>query len=186
VYEQLAPLRERGWLTHWNGTNRVNRPITVVGSGNTPFELLIANETYRDIFFDAPLEALVDPSDAHPASVSANNSVAGKARVFKYNPSNSHFASVKFEEAVGMLWNGELSRAQIGILRTQSKQARMRGLIPRYWGTPRWPRGLRDQIWTVLVKEDIGLLNVDDLRAVRKGHWGFWPQGGGRQHKLGR
>ena len=60
--QQLEPLRERGYLTHYNGTAVITRPITIVGTGNAPFNLLTRNESYRDIFFDAPLEAMADTS----------------------------------------------------------------------------------------------------------------------------
>ncbi|RAL14927.1 uncharacterized protein BO97DRAFT_339792 [Aspergillus homomorphus CBS 101889] len=60
VVTQLAPLRERGYLTYFNGTDVVPGPITVVGTGNTPFDLVTANTTYRDIFFDAPLNVLAE------------------------------------------------------------------------------------------------------------------------------
>ncbi|EXJ76960.1 hypothetical protein A1O3_10117 [Capronia epimyces CBS 606.96] len=64
--DELGPLRERGYLTHFNGSTVVRRPVTVVGSGNAPFDLLIQNDTYRDVFFDAPLEALADTSSLWP------------------------------------------------------------------------------------------------------------------------
>ncbi|KAJ6069075.1 hypothetical protein N7499_010962 [Penicillium canescens] len=65
VVEQLAPLRERGYLTHFNGEEIVPGPITVVGTGNAPFNLIDADPSYRDIFFDAPLDKLVDfPEDS--------------------------------------------------------------------------------------------------------------------------
>lgn len=57
---QLAPLRDRGYLTYFNGTDVVPGPIIVVGTGNAPFELLTANSTYRDVFFDAPLDELAE------------------------------------------------------------------------------------------------------------------------------
>ncbi|EKG10880.1 hypothetical protein MPH_11882 [Macrophomina phaseolina MS6] len=162
LYEALTPLRERGWLSHWNGTHRIPRPITVVGTGATPYDLVVANQTHRDIFLDAPLANLMDPSDVETI------------RKFKYNPSNSHFASAPLVKAIGDA-KGLLSSEQRATLREQIRNARARGLIPRYWGTPRWPRGFRNQIWEILLNEDVGILNVDDLRAVRKGHWGFWP-----------
>jgi len=170
LYNQLQPLRERGWLTYWNGIDRVQRPITVVASGAADSDILIANQTYRDIFYDAPLDDLEDESD--------REAILGDLQTFKYNPSNSHLASVKFQEAIGPLRHLRLSDAQIQRLQRQIRNARERQLIPRYWGTPRWPRGLRDVIWNLLVQEEVGLLNVDDLRAVRKGQWGLWPQGG--------
>lgn len=162
VHAHLQPLRSGGWLSHWNGSARVDRPLTVVASGNAPFAALTANATHRDVFFDAPLAALADPSDSAPA----------------YDPSNSHLASARFGEAVGPLRGGRLSAWQVRALQGQILAAKQRGLVPRYWGTPRWPRSLRDEIWALLVREETGLLSVDDLRAVRKGHWGLWPQDG--------
>jgi hypothetical protein len=154
VLEQLSPLRDRGWLTSWNGETRTMRPVTVVGTGNTPFEMLTSNTTYRDIFFDAPLEALDD----------------------KYNPTNSFYASSSLSRAVGPLFQFALSDPQTKLVGKQVRQARDHGLVPRYWGTPRWPRGLRDEIWGLLLKEGVGVLNVDDLRTARKGIWGLWSQ----------
>ncbi|RAH49821.1 uncharacterized protein BO95DRAFT_353632 [Aspergillus brunneoviolaceus CBS 621.78] len=60
VAAQLTPLRERGYLTYFNGTALIPGPLTVVGTGNTPFSLVTANTTYRDIFFDAPLNLLTE------------------------------------------------------------------------------------------------------------------------------
>jgi hypothetical protein len=58
VLRQLEPLRERGWLTYVEAGIVHDRPITVVGTGNTPFDVLTANSSYRDAFFDAPLETM--------------------------------------------------------------------------------------------------------------------------------
>ncbi|KAF2496599.1 hypothetical protein BU16DRAFT_483722 [Lophium mytilinum] len=178
VQEQLVPLRDRGWLTTWNGTARTHGLVTIVATGNAPFDLLTANRTYRDIFYDAPLDALEDASDREPQPGDPHGfSPYG----FKYNPSNSHLASAPFIRALGVnkvtfsaphIWGPALSEAQALIIRQQISNARARGLVPRYWGTPRWPRALRDRVWEVLYDEGIGLLNVDDLRAARKGHWG--------------
>lgn len=71
LQSQLSPLREQGYLTYFNGTDIVERPVTVVGTGEAPFEWLTANKTYREVFFDAPLAALADhsflwPNPNHP------------------------------------------------------------------------------------------------------------------------
>jgi len=60
VVNQLSPLREKGYLTYYDGEKTVPRAITVVGTGNTLFDLVVQNTTYRDIFFDAPLDAMWD------------------------------------------------------------------------------------------------------------------------------
>ncbi|KAI4725100.1 hypothetical protein E4T49_07152 [Aureobasidium sp. EXF-10728] len=182
--EQLQSLRNDKWLTHWNGTHRVERPITIVASGQAPFELIAANDTYRDIFFDAPLNALA--SDGDPAAPTAapgvpaihdspTNPGPGLLR-YKYNPRNSWYASSNFRAAGGIRSVFEITAPQIENLADHIRMAEARGLVPRYWGTPRWPRALRDQIWEVLLQEGVGILNVDDLRAARKGSWGHWDK----------
>lgn len=40
LIDQLVPLRERGYLTHFDGSEIVQKPITVVGTGNAPFDFL--------------------------------------------------------------------------------------------------------------------------------------------------
>lgn len=58
VSEQLEPLRQRQYLTYFNGTSVVEGPVTVVVTGNAPFNRVVENSRYRDMFFDAPLEVL--------------------------------------------------------------------------------------------------------------------------------
>jgi len=63
---QLTPLREKSYLTYFNGTAIIEKPITIVGTGDAPFDLLTANSTYRDVFYDAPLEDMADLSSWWP------------------------------------------------------------------------------------------------------------------------
>lgn len=153
VVEQLQPLRERGWLTHVaNGTIH-ERAVTVVGTGNTPFELLTANDTYRDYFFDAPLDRL---SSEAP-----------------YDATNSYFASVSFGSTIGSAWMGKMSREQIRRIRQQVKQAHARGLKVRYWDTPEWPVSTRNRIWELLVREGVDFLNADNVKAAARRGWDY-------------
>jgi hypothetical protein len=66
VLKQLEPLRERGWLSFVENDVLHTRPITVVGTGNTPFNVLTQNSTYRDAFFDAPLDQMWTPRHTTP------------------------------------------------------------------------------------------------------------------------
>ncbi|KAM3066677.1 Altered inheritance of mitochondria protein 6 [Clarireedia jacksonii] len=66
VLKQLEPLRERGWLSFVENDTLHTRPITVVGTGNTPFNVLTQNATYRDAFFDAPLDQMWTPRHTTP------------------------------------------------------------------------------------------------------------------------
>ncbi|KAH7305728.1 hypothetical protein BKA65DRAFT_415569 [Rhexocercosporidium sp. MPI-PUGE-AT-0058] len=70
ILKQLEPLRERGWLSFVENDVVHTRPITVVGTGNTRFDILTANTTYRDAFFDAPLDTMWEPR--HSTSPSQN------------------------------------------------------------------------------------------------------------------
>ena len=165
VLEHLEPLRSRGWLTHFNGTAVVPGLITIVGTGNMPFDLLVANVTYRDIFYDAPLEELWsdnNPSQYHERLLKAQ----------PYNSENSYYASVSFKEEIGGLWHGMLTPQQVLKIRGQVKGAELIGLKARYWATPAWPVGRRDHVWDVLMREGVGSLNVDDLEAAKDRNWG--------------
>ncbi|KAH7377471.1 PLC-like phosphodiesterase [Cadophora sp. MPI-SDFR-AT-0126] len=74
VLKQLEPLRERGWLTSVEGETVHRRAVTVVGTGNTRFDVLTANETYRDVFFDAPLDTMWEPTHSTLSLPGAGNS----------------------------------------------------------------------------------------------------------------
>ncbi|CAI7622767.1 unnamed protein product [Penicillium crustosum] len=163
LLEQLNPLREKGYLTHFNGSDVVYGPITVVASGDAPFHMIVENSTYRDVFYDAPLGNLTFPADI----------TAGYNRPMDstYNPSNSYYASTDFRKAIGPLYLGRLSDAQLAILRSQIHTAHELGLKVRYWGTPTWPVGLRNHVWNVLVHEGVDMLNTDDLRGATKQDW---------------
>lgn len=192
VYNALSDLRSGNWLTHWNGTARIERQLTIVISGNVPFEQINANNTYRDMFADAPLGNLVDPAD-RPLPSSTAQSTEDKEQEdaprtitdlpaiidpttlgYKYNPSNSYYASMDIKGVAGIISQFSITTGNIATLKRQIQEARTRGLVPRYWGAPRWPRNFRDYTWSLLMENEIGVLNVDDLRAARKGNWGRW------------
>ena len=166
VLSHLEPLRSRGYLTHFNGSAVVPGLITVVGTGNTPFDLLTANTTYRDIFYDAPLQ---DFWADDPTSFQDYDRVLTNE---KYNVENSYYASTSFQVTIGKLWHGMLSPQQVLKIRAQIKGAEAKGLKARYWDTPSWPVGRRDHVWDVLTREGVGALNVDDLEAASNRNWG--------------
>ncbi|KAK3378351.1 hypothetical protein B0H63DRAFT_479621 [Podospora didyma] len=151
VMKQLAPLRERGWLSYYEDGQVHLGPITVVGTGNTPFDQIVANSTYRDAFFDAPLDKLEGSN---------------------FDSTNSWYASVSFWSSIGnVFFRGKPSDAQLGKIRKQLEEAHKRGLYARYWELPPWPIHVRNRIWEILVEEGIDILNVDDLEAAAKGDW---------------
>ena len=167
VLEHLEPFRSRGWLTYFNGSAVIPGLITVVGTGNTPFDLLTANSTYRDMFYDAPLSELWGDSPPPPI-----NDYEQLLLGTQYTAENSYYASVSFQEEIGTLWHGMLTPQQVLKIRGQVRGAEERGLKARYWDTPGWPVGSRDHVWDVLMTEGVGSLNVDDLEAAKERNWG--------------
>ncbi|KAK0735630.1 hypothetical protein B0T21DRAFT_412241 [Apiosordaria backusii] len=164
VLRQLDPLREKGWLSFHQDGKFHKRPITVVGTGNTPFELILtppypspSNSTFepqRDAFFDAPLDKLSPESP--------------------YNSSNSYYASVSFFRSIGITqwWKGgEPTAGQLAKIRSHIASAHERGLVARYWELPAWPIHVRNKIWEVLVGEGMDMLNVDDLQGATREDW---------------
>lgn len=182
VVEQLSPLRERGYLSYFNGEEVVNGPITVVGTGNTPFDL-VTNSTQRDIFFDAPLDLLVDDSSdegsdnrvrtAEQSTGNAGQGLSGASGLGPdaFNSTNSYYASVSFKKSIGSAWPFHFSPQQMDLIRAQIRGAHRLGLKARYWALPEWPRSLRNHIWSVLVREGVDILNVDDLQSATKQEW---------------
>ncbi|KAI0122906.1 hypothetical protein BJ170DRAFT_687617 [Xylariales sp. AK1849] len=162
VLAQLEPLRSRGWLSYVENGVRHDGPITVVGTGNTPFDLVIANSTYRYAFFDAPLDEMWEDPDSNDTSSSTES--------FVYNSTNSHYTSVRFNKAVRAPLLG-ISDNEMRTIRGQVKGAHRRGLKARYWDLPGWPVGLRDDTWHTLVTEGVDMLNVDDLWSASRLEW---------------
>lgn len=177
VVGALEPLRSRGYLSYQNGSHHVRGPITVVGTGNTPFEMVLSEteNLHRDIFFDAPLDKLYEAStDAsrhgsrHPL---VTQGLSPDGETFRYNSTNSLYASVSFEETIGHLHGGRFSEEQLDKIRGQVRGAHRQGLKARYWETPGWPISLRNHVWTVLIREEADILNVDDLKGATQGDW---------------
>ena len=168
--------------------------MTVVGTGNTPFDLIVEKSNYRDIFFDAPLDEMWEPlqisdnlstgdeiknSFTAPSKPSTRKVSRGQGKTgtdfitspSAFDTSNSYYASVSFWKIIGYPWTGRLSSKQLNLIRGQIRGAKRRGLKARYWETPSWPTSLRNQIWDVLVSEGADVLNVDDLEAAATLDW---------------
>lgn len=149
---QLKNLRDKNWLTYYDGKTMHQGPLTIVGTGNTPFELVQQDSTDRYIFFDAPLRSISEEA---------------------YNSTNSYYASVNFGGAIGKLWFGKITSKQEDTMKQQIDAAEAKGLKSRYWDTPSWPIGLRTRVWAKLMELNVGMLNVDDLESAAHWNWGF-------------
>jgi glycerophosphoryl diester phosphodiesterase len=149
---QLQAFRDKDWLTYYDGRTLHQGPLTIVGTGSTPFELVQQNSTDRFIFYDAPLQSV---SEA------------------QYNSTNSYFASSNMKAAIGIVWLGRFSAKQERTLKQQIQAAEDKGLKSRYWSTPAWPISVRDNVWAKLMELGVGMLNVDDLASATSWNWGF-------------
>ena len=161
LVKQLQPLRDEGWLTSYNTTsgNMTWGPITVVGTGDAPFDMIntpnptnISGYDIRDIFYDAPL-----------LEVGGNNSL--------YNSTNSYYASSSLSAAIGTTLPTGFTSSQEDKIKTQLQAAKDANLLGRYWSTPAWPVGWRVHTWKVFVDNEIGMLNVDDLTTATRWNW---------------
>ena len=200
VVSALEPLRAKNYLTRRNGTQVIEGPVTVVGTGNTPFSLVTSDSAnkYSDVFFDAPLDIMWEGSSGQkaPEGPKSESPVYGADIVASnpedpsghedmgqgksgssgdpdaYTTANSFYASVSFTQAIGHVQRGRLSENQTKLIRGYIKGAQSRGLKARYWELPFWPISLRNYVWEVLVEEGVDLLNVDDLKGATKMDWG--------------
>lgn len=198
VQQQLELLRSRKYLTYFDGEKVVQGPVTVVATGNAPFDMLVSNATYRDIFFDAPLDLIWRDSEerrlyleslsstdtlygsssadtASPRAISGQGQgqtgIGGIPNATVFTPLNSYYASVSFTDVFGWPQLRHMNKNQINLLRNQIRAAHRQGLRVRYWNTPNWPIGLRNSIWKTLVDEGADILNADDLKAAAHGDW---------------
>jgi hypothetical protein len=161
VESQIEILHEAGYLAYFDmeANTYVDGAITVVVSGNAPFDLITESKEHRIIFFDAPLNEFSLKSPTKASAI--------------YDSTNSYSASASMREAVGFPWFG-YSSGQLDALRDQLGGAQKAGLKTRYRDIPTWPTGLRNYVWETLVREGVDYLSVDDLQAATKGIWGKW------------
>lgn len=197
VLQQLEPLRAKKYLSYYNGSHVIPGPVTVVGTGNVPFELVHEAEQ-REIFFDAPLDKLADGfvpsssgSDVEPVDTASSGTsrrglrrrmklpwpaspaapAAGTTNTIQFDATNSYYASTNLTEAVGPVLQGRFTDKQLAKVRAQVKAAADRGLKSRYWGTPLWPISTRNYVWRTLMDEGVDILNVDDLPSAALLEW---------------
>ena len=113
VVKALQPLRDGGYLTHVADGKFVEKQVTVVASGNSPFDRINSGDGVpnRDVFYDAKVDNLES----------------------KYNNLNSYYASADFKRAVGNPGSvGSFSEEQKNRVREQVGNAHRTGLKVRY------------------------------------------------------
>lgn len=173
VLAALQPLRDAGYLSrveNANSTTITYAPVTVIGTGNTPLDLILSppattttttttivpEAVLRDAFYDAPLALL---------NTTLQDIIT---------PLISPIASTSFLAQIGPAaaagGSPLLNTSQTALLKAQVAQAHARGIRVRYWELPAWPIGVRNAVWKMLWAEGVDLVNADDL----KGAAGLW------------
>ncbi|KAF2021401.1 hypothetical protein BU24DRAFT_417064 [Aaosphaeria arxii CBS 175.79] len=155
VQAALEPLQKGKWLTTSDGKSLTTRPVTVIGTGNTPLDL-VRSQNPRFIFYDAPLSKL--------------GRAAANAEFSDLTENESPIASTNFADSFGDVRKLDLNDTQLDTLRSQVDAAHKRGIKARYWNQPEWPIATRNAIWRTLWDEGVDILNVDDLEAAAE----FW------------
>ncbi|RFU35712.1 hypothetical protein B7463_g558, partial [Scytalidium lignicola] len=175
---QLAPLREKGYLTHFNGTAIIERPITIVGTGNAPFDLLTANHTYRDVFFDAPIDEMADLSSHWPNPNRAQDLTRGHNKhepdlPDKEIPNNRIQTTIPEQVDLGHDMPGK----------SGSSSADIYGPFNSYYASTSFTRSI-GRVWgSRLTQEQLQLIRGQirgaHQRGLRVRYWGLpqWPIG---------
>jgi hypothetical protein len=119
LVKALGPLRDAGYLSHWDGTEFKEGKVTVIASGNAIID------------GDIP----VPIAKANDDAANPNRALFVDARVHKdmskFDASNAYFASAHFGEAVQR--GGEnIEGANLDKLREQLKVAHEKGFMVRY------------------------------------------------------
>lgn len=153
VLSALEPLQKGGWLSTYDGKAFQERPVTAIGTGNTPLTA-VQKAVPRHVFYDAPLPLL----DAEFSNVTSND---------------SPIASTNFASSFGDVRKQTLNDTQLEKLREQIRVAHDKGIKVRYWNQPNWPVGTRNAVWRTLWEEGADLLNADNLEGVAE----FWKTG---------
>lgn len=178
VVEQLSSMRDKKYLTRFENGILESGPITIVGTGNIASDQSVFISTgvdptrpfdqYHDTFLDAPLASLPQPADilGNGKAVSSPPDEAEQTWTNK----TAYYASASFKTTIGSVIMG-FSPSQLSTLRTQIAAAAKLGLKSRYWDTPDWSMAYRDYVWSVLEREGVGVLNVDDLEGFARGDW---------------
>lgn len=146
VVDALAPLRDAGYLTSFDGAAVASGPVTVIGTGNTPLDQ-IQGVSPRDYFWDAQIPALNTTLSNVTSDVSPT-------------------ASAQFSEVFGDVRREQFSSEQLDTLQSQVKVAHSKGIMVRYWDQPGWPIETRNAAWRTLWDAGVDLLNVDDLEGA--------------------
>lgn len=141
--EVLEPFAAKDWLTYVENEKLHTRPLTVVGTGNTPLHRVVQVPSRRYVFYDAPLVELT--------------------KMYRLPDGTQGHWDSSFAPIASSKWHWSSYYPNVGALRKYSKEAHDRGIKARWWGAARWPALLRRALWDLQLRADVDWLNTDDL-----------------------
>ncbi|KAK9460107.1 uncharacterized protein V1516DRAFT_626791 [Lipomyces oligophaga] len=144
VEEALKPLQEKGWLTTYNGSSVVSGPITVIGTGNSPYDYIFS-QSERFYFYDGPIANLNDT--ANPSWVSP-------------------IASGSLQSICGDIATTGLNQTQYDLVAKLIENAHNLGIYTRFWEVPWWPVSTRNTLYRQVIGLGSDFLNADDLELA--------------------
>ncbi|MCG6190659.1 phosphatidylinositol-specific phospholipase C/glycerophosphodiester phosphodiesterase family protein [Maribellus maritimus] len=133
------------YLTVFEKGKKETRAVTVVVSGNRPFEYM-QSQTLRYAGYDGRLQNIDSEISPSLMPVVSDN----WAKYFSWN---------------GL---GEMPQQEIQHLNEVAEKAKKKGYILRFWGTPNQTAEQRQAIWTTLSKAGVGLIGADNLPELRE------------------
>ncbi|KAH6716432.1 hypothetical protein BKA61DRAFT_516037, partial [Leptodontidium sp. MPI-SDFR-AT-0119] len=175
---QLTPFREKGYLTHFNGTAIIERPVTIVGTGNAPFDLLTANDTYRDVFFDAPLQEMADLSSQWPNPNRAQDSTRGHDQSGTDSP-----ASNILDSRINPVFTKLAGRGQGKSVTSTFSNDSIYGPFNSYYASTSFTKSIGNVWGSRLTQDQLQLLRSQirgaHQRGLRVRYWSLpgWPIG---------
>ena len=175
---QLTPLREKDYLTHFDGTAIVERPLTIVATGDAPFDLLTANDMYRDVFFDAPLQEMADLSSTWPNPNREQDSTRGHGQI-ESAPSASDTLNIRTSPTTSNL----ASRDQGKSITSTYSNASIYNAFNSYYASTDFTTSIGHVWGSRLTQEQLQLIRGQIRGAHQQGlkvrYWGLptWPIG---------
>lgn len=145
IMDALKPLRDKNWLTFVENGKINYRPVTIIGTGNTP-EQYLRDHPKRDYFFDGPLNNL---NGSYPAT---------------FNP----IASASLRELIQSYTIGVdgLTKSQVAVVQQYIDNAHDQGIKTRIWDVNWWPISKRNKLWRQIIELGSDFLNADDLQLA--------------------
>ncbi len=146
TYKVLHQILEsyKGMFTSYNQNIKIPGPITVIVSGNRPFEYM-QKQVVRYAGYDGRISDL-------------DSGIASSLMPLVSDNWQHHFK-----------WNGngEMPVAEKDKLKLIVQKAHKNGYILRFWATPDKPGIERDAVWNKLKKVGVDLIGSDDSKALQ-------------------